>query len=183
MSLTGLLPSGDSVMNGWTCAATGYTSGGPAYLSFAGVRNGGGFYPGSLDVWTENGGTWSPFSASDLTYDGTFASFTATSFGSFAVCGLAVIPGDANRDGQMDINDLTIVLTNFGKTGCTWLQGCMDGDPAGTVDVNDLTIVLANFGTTYGASPGMTAVPEPSCMLLVGAAVLGLAACACRRRR
>ena len=86
-------------------------------------------------------------------------------------------------DPVVDINDLTIVLTNFGKTGCTWSQGCMDGDPAGTVDVNDLTIVLANFGTTYGASPGMTAVPEPSCVLLVGAAVLGLAACACRRRR
>ena len=26
-------------------------------------------------------------------------------------------PGDANGDGQVDINDLTIVLSNFGKTG------------------------------------------------------------------
>jgi hypothetical protein len=93
-----------------------------------------------------------------------------TSFGSFAVTGLAVMPGDSNRDQRVDVNDLTIVLTNFGATGCTWSQGCMDGDPTGTVDVNDLTIVLANFGTTYGASSGINAVPEPSCAVLLGAA-------------
>ena len=50
----------------------------------------------------------------------------------------------------MDVNDLTIVLTNFGQTGITWSQGEFTGD--GTVDVNDLTIVLANFGDTAGAS-------------------------------
>ena len=32
-------------------------------------------------------------------------------------------PGDANGDGKMDINDLTIVLTNFGTSGRTWSQG------------------------------------------------------------
>ena len=42
-------------------------------------------------------------------------------------------PGDANGDGRVDVNDLTIVLTNFGMTGRVWSQGCMDGDPAGTV--------------------------------------------------
>ena len=69
-------------------------------------------------------------------------------------------PGDANGDGQVDVNDLTIVLSNFGQTGCAWSQGCMDGDPTGTVDVNDLTIVLSNFGKTYSA--GIAAVPEPA---------------------
>ena len=54
------------------------------------------------------------------------------------------IPGDANGDGQVDVNDLTIVLSHFGQTGMTWGQGEFTGD--GTVDVNDLTIVLANFG-------------------------------------
>ena len=58
-------------------------------------------------------------------------------------------PGDANGDGRVDVNDLTIVLTNFGKTGATWSQGEFTGD--GTVDVNDLTIVLSNYGTTHGA--------------------------------
>ena len=125
---------------------------------------------------------WSPFSADDLTYDGTFATFTVTSFGSFAVTGVAVMPGDANRDGQVDINDLTIVLTNFGRTGRAWSQGAMDGDPTGTVDVNDLTIVLANFGTTYGASSGVNAVPEPSCVVLLGIGAISLLGFAWRRR-
>ena len=31
-----------------------------------------------------------------------------------------VLPGDANWDGRVDINDLTVVLTNFGGTGMTW---------------------------------------------------------------
>ena len=76
----------------------------------------------------------------------------------------APIPGDANGDGRVDVNDLTVVLTNFGQTGRTWFQGCMDGDPTGTVDINDLTIVLANFGKTSGA--GLAVVPEPSTFVL-----------------
>ena len=30
------------------------------------------------------------------------------------------LPGDANGDGKVDINDLTIVLAHFGQTGATW---------------------------------------------------------------
>ena len=52
-----------------------------------------------------------------------------------------LFPGDANGDGTVDINDLTIVLSNFGKTGMAWSQGEFTG--SGTVDINDLTIVLA----------------------------------------
>jgi formylglycine-generating enzyme required for sulfatase activity len=90
-------------------------------------------------------------------------------------------PGDANGDGQVDINDLTIVLTNFGQPWCAWSQGCMDGDPLGIADINDLTIVLANFGTTYG--PGLAAVPEPSALVLLAAGVVSLVACTRRQRR
>ncbi len=32
-------------------------------------------------------------------------------------------PGDANGDGRVDVNDLTIVLTNYGQTGMLWSQG------------------------------------------------------------
>jgi probable HAF family extracellular repeat protein len=79
-------------------------------------------------------------------------------------------PGDANGDGRVDINDLTIVLANFGQTGMAWSQGDFIGD--GTVDVNDLTVVLANFG--YGVTAASPArVPEPSAL-----ALLALAACA-----
>ena len=99
----------------------------------------------------------------------------------FRVASIA-LPGDANGDGKVDINDLTIVLTNFGQTGCAWSQGCMDGDPTGTVDVNDLTIVLANFGTSVGSSAGgFSAVPEPSVAIL-GASAACLLGYAWRRR-
>ena len=59
----------------------------------------------------------------------------------------------------MDINDLTIVLTNYGRTGMVWSQGDFNGDHQ--VDINDLTIVLTDYGTTYAAGNGIKAVPEP----------------------
>ena len=85
------------------------------------------------------------------------------------------LPGDANLDGMVDINDLTIVLANYNKTGMIWATGDFVGD--GKVDINDLTIVLANYGQTAGASAGgMAAVPEPSAVLLSAAALAGLLA-------
>ena len=59
-------------------------------------------------------------------------------------------PGDANGDGQVDITDLTIVLTNYSKTGMAWSQGDLNGDTK--VDINDLTVVLTDYGMTYGAA-------------------------------
>ena len=80
--------------------------------------------------------------------------------------------GDANLDGRVDINDLTIVLSNFGKTsGMSWGTGDFLGD--GKVNINDLTIVLANFGWNVWTSPaGVGAVPEPASLALLGLAVL-----------
>ena len=87
------------------------------------------------------------------------------------------IPGDAIGEGKVDINDLTVVLANYGKTGCAWSQGAMDGDPSGTVDINDLTLVLANYGQTYSAGGPLVAVPEPGSILLCVLAALGLLGC------
>ena len=107
-------------------------------------------------------------------------SFGLPTGGDWIIATAPLPPGDANGDGQVDINDLTIVLANFGLTGAVWSQGEFTG--SGTVDINDLTIALANYG--YGVSAaGLKAVPEPSCIVLLGIAVVGLAACACRRRR
>jgi autotransporter-associated beta strand protein len=97
------------------------------------------------------------------------------------------LPGDANLDGCVDVNDLTIVLSNFGRTaGATWGQGDFEYD--GTVDINDLTIVLANFGTTVEspAASGIRTVPEPGAiaLLLAGAGcLLGLVWRRCLKRR
>ena len=93
------------------------------------------------------------------------------------------LPGDANGDGRVDINDLTIVLSHFGATGCTYSQGSMNGDPTGTVDVNDLTIVLSNFGKVgMSDGAGIQAVPEPCAVPLLAAALATLLGCAWRRR-
>ena len=95
----------------------------------------------------------------------------------------ALLPGDANEDGRVDINDLTIVLSNYGQTGTTWSQGEFTGD--GRVDINDLTIVLAHYNQSTGSSAGyVSAVPEPGALgLALAAALVGLMACARRNRQ
>ena len=70
------------------------------------------------------------------------------------------LPGDANGDGKVDINDLTIVLANYDQTGMNWNAGDFTG--SGKVDINDLTIVLANYDRRQpGGAAGVGAVPEP----------------------
>ncbi len=94
------------------------------------------------------------------------------------------LPGDANHDGKVDINDLTVVLAHYGTSGSplnvTYSEGDFNGD--GRVDINDLTIVLAHYNQSIGSSAaGMAPVPEPSCVVLLGVGVASLLAFAWRR--
>ena len=92
------------------------------------------------------------------------------------------LPGDANLDGKVNINDLTIVLANYGQNGTMWSQGEFTGD--GTVDINDLTIVLAHYGQSLGSSAGgMAAVPEPSVITLLLAGAVSVLGYGWRQRR
>ena len=85
------------------------------------------------------------------------------------------LPGDANLDGGVDINDLTIVLANYDEAGMTWTTGDFNYD--GKVDINDLTIVLSHYGQSLGSSAaGLSAVPEPLSLILLGMGAVGLAA-------
>ena len=93
----------------------------------------------------------------------------------------AALPGDANGDGNVDVNDLTVVLTNFGRTGMTWSQGDFNGD--GAVNVNDLTIMLTNFGQSFSSpAAAAAAVPEPATLLLAAAGAIALLLGCVKRR-
>jgi hypothetical protein len=64
----------------------------------------------------------------------------------FSVCFGSYIPGDANKDGKVDVGDLGILAANYGTTeNATWEKGDFTGE--GTVDVGDLGILAANYGT------------------------------------
>src|SRR5262245_51509048 len=97
--------------------------------------------------------------------------------------------GDADLNGQVDVNDLGILATNW-QTSKNWAGG--DFDYNGSVDVNDLGLLATNWQAGVGNPLGpaslaaaleslglpSVSVPEPAC-----AALLGLGAFVLRRRR
>ncbi|MFW6153786.1 MAG: hypothetical protein ACOC95_01055 [Planctomycetota bacterium] len=57
-------------------------------------------------------------------------------------------PGDADGDGDVDLDDFAALKTNFGMTaGATCAEGDFDGD--GDVDLDDFAALKNAFGTTY----------------------------------
>ena len=57
------------------------------------------------------------------------------------------LPEDVNKDGVVNIIDLTLVASNFGKSG----ENSADVNGDGVVNIIDLTLVAGAFGTTAGA--------------------------------
>ena len=55
-------------------------------------------------------------------------------------------PEDLNGDGVIDLQDLSVLLNNFGSTGASPGDGDIDGD--GDVDLTDLSALLNAFGTS-----------------------------------
>lgn len=55
--------------------------------------------------------------------------------------------GDVNKDGQIDIYDLSIMLTNYGKTVAQGGLAAADLNNSGNIDMSDLSILLTNYGT------------------------------------
>ena len=66
----------------------------------------------------------------------------------------ALLLGDANYDGAVNLSDFTILANNFGDPA-TYTGG--DFDQSGTVNLSDFTILANNFGRTLAAD-----IPPPA---------------------
>ncbi|XAL98892.1 PEP-CTERM sorting domain-containing protein [Phycisphaeraceae bacterium D3-23] len=84
-------------------------------------------------------------------------------------------PGDLTGDGFVGVEDLDVLLANWGSTtfAGSWRDGDADGD--GVVGQGDLDVIIANWST--GTPPGGN-VPEPAS----GLAFLALIGLVARRR-
>lgn len=56
------------------------------------------------------------------------------------------VPGDVNRDGEVDLQDFNILKTHFGLMVATRERGDLNADMS--VDLLDFNILKANFGST-----------------------------------
>ncbi|MBI4137218.1 hypothetical protein HY469_04105 [Candidatus Roizmanbacteria bacterium] len=70
--------------------------------------------------------------------------FTTTASFTIPTCAPST-PGDTNGDNQVNIVDLSTLLSNFGETQKTLQQGDVSGND-GVVNVSDLSLLLARFG-------------------------------------
>jgi hypothetical protein len=81
-------------------------------------------------------------------WDGTMHNPTAASNTKADFGWQGFVPGDATRNGAVDIFDLNTLLPNFNsQSGNTWATGDFNGD--GKVDIFDLNALLPNFNTTF----------------------------------
>lgn len=56
------------------------------------------------------------------------------------------IPGDLNEDGIVNIDDITMVTSNFGRAAAEATDVRADANNDGLVNIDDLIIVTSNFG-------------------------------------
>ena len=90
------------------------------------------------------------------------------------------IPGDANKDGFVNIADATILAENWQTQGTAdWGMGDFNGDK--NVDDIDATMLAANWQpSTVG---GTASVPEPSAIVLLAAGLIGFLSSIWRKRK
>jgi len=96
------------------------------------------------------------------------AGYHETMLGEEALRLAGATPGDADIDGDVDLDDLFTVRNHFGGAG-GWLEGDFDGN--GLVELDDLFAVRNHFGETAAEA----AVPEPATLVMMAVgAVLAL---------
>ncbi len=100
-----------------------------------------GFYILPGDVFTAESGPWTVRISANGYLTRRFVVLSLPAHGSPGV-DVTLIPGDANSDNRVDLQDLNVILSTFGATGPA--SGDINGDLS--VDVPDMNAVLANFG-------------------------------------
>ena len=79
------------------------------------------------------------------------------------------LPGDADADGDVDIEDLSILASNWdAPSGMSWSDGDFDAD--GDVDIEDLSQLAANWNVGVSASQAYSyngSIPEPGSLVLL----------------
>jgi hypothetical protein len=93
-------------------------------------------------------------------------------------------PGDTDMDGDIDLNDLATLASNYGLAANSyWDMGDFDRD--GDVDLSDLSALAANYGSgeaqAFADFQSLTGVPEPSTLAIFGLGLLGIASRGRRR--
>ncbi len=74
--------------------------------------------------------------------------------GYFVVNKLRAANADVNGDGHVNATDLSILASNYGKSGQTFAQGDINGDSS--VNILDLSILASNWGATTASCIGVT---------------------------
>jgi hypothetical protein len=110
---------------------------------------------GSITLRSEGQGKEKTSPAVETTITQVFAASYSTDLGGVwiddvqLVAGIAPCnPGDADADGDVDLDDFVLLKNNFGTTtGATCAMGDFDAD--GDVDLDDFVLLKNNFGATY----------------------------------
>jgi len=72
-----------------------------------------------------------------------------------------VLAGDADRSGNVNVDDFNILATNFGTSGKIFSQGNFNYDAGGFVNLDDFNILATNFGISLGSVATSARKPAP----------------------